>query len=301
MRKAKYYVIISIVILCWWLYHIKTPLNITDEALLDAPIRRLPQVLIIGVRKGGTRALINSLALHSQIKPAKKEVHFFDDDSLYQLGLDWYRAQMPRTTKSQLTIEKTPAYFPSSDTPRRVFEMNPHIKLILIIRHPIARIISDFSQVQATRRSKNLTLLDFESSVFLPNSSIINLKFKPVFNSLYSFHLQNWLKFFSLKQILVVDGDKFRINPLPEIKKVEKFLGLRPEITAENIRFNTNKGFYCFVDGNRHEKCLGERKGRPQVFVEPRVQKMLRKNFKNFNEQFFQLVNKRFLWKKNIK
>jgi [heparan sulfate]-glucosamine 3-sulfotransferase 5 len=49
---------------------------------------------------------------------------------------------MPFTTPGQLTIEKSPAYFVSKLVPQRVYAMNPHMKLILVVRNPIIRAIS---------------------------------------------------------------------------------------------------------------------------------------------------------------
>jgi len=61
----------------------------------EMPVRRLPQCLIIGVRKGGTRALLEFLNLHPDLKAERREVHFFDNDKRYRRGLEWYRRQMP--------------------------------------------------------------------------------------------------------------------------------------------------------------------------------------------------------------
>lgn len=73
--------------------------------------RRLPQALIIGVRKCGTRALLEMLYLHPRIQKAAGEVHFFDRDENYSKGLEWYRQQMPLSYPNQVTIEKSPSYF----------------------------------------------------------------------------------------------------------------------------------------------------------------------------------------------
>jgi len=51
--------------------------------------RRLPQALIIGVKKGGTRALLEFLRLHPDVRALGSEPHFFDRH--YARGLDWYR------------------------------------------------------------------------------------------------------------------------------------------------------------------------------------------------------------------
>ena len=41
-------------------------------------VQRLPAAVIIGTKKGGTRALLEFLNIHSQIKRAKTEIHFYD-------------------------------------------------------------------------------------------------------------------------------------------------------------------------------------------------------------------------------
>jgi hypothetical protein len=51
--------------------------------------RKLPDAIIIGVKKCGTRALLEYLRLNPNIKAAGPEPHFFD--RYYHLGLDWYR------------------------------------------------------------------------------------------------------------------------------------------------------------------------------------------------------------------
>ena len=51
--------------------------------------RHLPQAIIIGVKKAGTRALLEYLRMHPNIKAPGPEPHFFDKH--YDKGLKWYR------------------------------------------------------------------------------------------------------------------------------------------------------------------------------------------------------------------
>ncbi len=51
--------------------------------------RKLPEALIIGVKKAGTRALLEYLRLHPDVRAPGPEIHFFD--RYYSRGLDWYR------------------------------------------------------------------------------------------------------------------------------------------------------------------------------------------------------------------
>lgn len=51
--------------------------------------KRLPQALIIGVKKGGTRALLEAIRAHPDVRAVGTEPHFFDRN--YEKGLEWYR------------------------------------------------------------------------------------------------------------------------------------------------------------------------------------------------------------------
>lgn len=58
-------------------------------AVVTPPVKRLPKALIIGVKKCGTRALLEFLRVHPDIRASGPETHFFDRH--YQRGLEWYR------------------------------------------------------------------------------------------------------------------------------------------------------------------------------------------------------------------
>eukprot|EP00099_Drosophila_melanogaster_P012269 NP_001286589.1 heparan sulfate 3-O sulfotransferase-A, isoform B [Drosophila melanogaster] len=122
--------------------------------------RRLPQALIIGVRKCGTRALLEMLYLHPRIQKAGGEVHFFDRDENYLKGLEWYRKKMPHSFRGQITIEKSPSYFVSPEVPERVRAMNASIKLLLIVREPVTRAISDYTQLRSHAATAILPLAE---------------------------------------------------------------------------------------------------------------------------------------------
>ena len=59
-----------------------------DDAF-EASEQRLPQAIIIGVKKGGTRALLEFLKAHPDVRAPNPEIHFFDRH--YDRGLEWYR------------------------------------------------------------------------------------------------------------------------------------------------------------------------------------------------------------------
>lgn len=53
---------------------------------------------------------------------------------------------MPPTLEGQITMEKTPSYWVTRSAPRRVYAMNPSIKLLVVVRDPVTRAISDYTQ-----------------------------------------------------------------------------------------------------------------------------------------------------------
>uniref|UniRef100_A0AAV2MIC4 Heparan sulfate glucosamine 3-O-sulfotransferase 1 n=1 Tax=Knipowitschia caucasica TaxID=637954 RepID=A0AAV2MIC4_KNICA len=256
--------------------------------------QQLPKFIIIGVRKGGTRALIEMLSLHSSVAAAQNEVHFFDWESHYQKGIPWYLSQMPFAYPDQLTVEKTPAYFTSGKVPKRIYDMNPDIKLLLILRDPTERVLSDYTQVFYNRLQKHKRYQPIE--YVLVKDGDINLGYKALNRSLYYVHMQNWLQYFPMDSIHVVDGDELIRDPLPEMKRVERFLKLEPQINASNFYFNKTKGFYCLRDHGK-DRCLHDSKGRAHPHVAPAILQKLYKFFHEPNQRFFQMVGRTFNWK----
>lgn len=60
-----------------------------QSSLKHQMTRNLPDCIIIGAQKAGTRALITFINLHPEVVTAKKEVNFHSKN--FTRGLDWYR------------------------------------------------------------------------------------------------------------------------------------------------------------------------------------------------------------------
>ncbi|XP_033645069.1 heparan sulfate glucosamine 3-O-sulfotransferase 1-like [Asterias rubens] len=264
--------------------------EIRIELATGGKAQRLPQAIIIGVRKCGTRALLEMLETHPQIAACGPEVHFFDKN--YKKGLQWYQNQMKPSTPDQITIEKTPGYIIAPEVPELVYKMNKNTKLLVIVREPTTRVISDYTQLKEKSTSW-LSKATFESAVLDGNQ--IRSSYKAVQISIYVKHVLNWLKYFPLSQMHFVDGDKLISNPLPELKAVEKFLGMRDVISSDMIYFNATRGFYCMAS-EFNTKCLNSNKGREHPYVSPELMKKLQDYFRPYNEKFFKTINQRFDW-----
>ncbi|CAM4715759.1 unnamed protein product, partial [Caretta caretta] len=206
--------------------------------------RRLPQGIIIGVRKGGTRALLEMLALHPQVAAARSEVHFFNREENYRRGLGWYRQQMPLSRPGQLTVEKTPGYFSSPRVPARVRALAPGMRLPLIVRDPVERLVSDYTQILHNRQARCKPYPPLEQ-LLVRGDRGLDTRYKPIQRSLYALHLARWLAAFPPAHIHVVDGGSLIREPLAELRRMEQFLGLAPRLGPDNFCF------YCLQAGAR--------------------------------------------------
>lgn len=256
--------------------------------------KKFPQAIVIGVKKGGTRALINMLKIHPEICAAKTEIHYFDREENFFEGVQWYIDRMPLTSKIQITIEKSPSYFIGNEVPLRMSMLSPQVKLLLIVRNPIERLVSDFVQLDSKQLKKNGNRNTFEELVF-HSSGEVNENYLPVSVSMYDIHFQKWLKHFNLKQIHIVDGDALIGNPTTELQKAEKFLGVSAYFHADMFYFNETKGFYCWKKSGK-STCLGDGKGREHPSLSDRVYSKLHEFFSPHNENFFTLCQCQFNW-----
>ncbi|CAG5893831.1 unnamed protein product [Menidia menidia] len=259
-------------------------------------VQQLPRAIIIGVRKGGTRALLEMLNLHPAVVKASQEIHFFDDDENYARGIEWYRGEMPFSFPHQITIEKSPAYFITEEVPERIFKMNSSIKLLVTVREPTTRAVSDYTQVLEGKERKNKTYHKFEKLAINTNTCEVNTKYKAVQTSIYTKHLERWLKYFPVEQFHVVDGDRLITDPLPELQMVERFLNLPARIGQYNLYFNATRGFYCLRFNIVFNKCLAGSKGRIHPEVDPSVVTKLQRFFHPFNQKFYQITGRTFNW-----
>uniref|UniRef100_A0A672FV50 Sulfotransferase n=1 Tax=Salarias fasciatus TaxID=181472 RepID=A0A672FV50_SALFA len=255
--------------------------------------KKFPQAIIIGVKKGGTRALLEFLRIHPDVRAVGAEPHFFD--RFYEKGLEWYRNLMPRTLEGQITMEKTPSYFITKEAPRRVFSMSRHTKLIVVVRDPVTRAVSDYTQTL----SKSPGLPSFRSLAFRnATTGLIDTSWSAVRIGIYAKHLENWLRFFPPSRFLFVSGERLVSDPAGEMGRVQDFLGLKRVVTDKHFYFNQTKGFPCLKkpEGSSRPRCLGKSKGRPHPQIPAEVLLRLRDFYRPFNLKFYQMTGHNFGW-----
>ncbi|KAL3875871.1 hypothetical protein ACJMK2_033780 [Sinanodonta woodiana] len=266
-----------------------------NKGLTNGPnfTRSLPDAIIIGVKKGGTRALLEYLRLHPKIRATGPEPHFFDRN--YEKGFEWYRQHMPTSTKGQLTLEKTPSYFVSTGVPEKVYTMSKMTKLIVVLRDPVTRAISDYAQL-ASRRPNMKT---FEELAFVGNrTKLVDTSWPIIKIGIYVQHLTKWLEYFPIRQFHFVSGENLIKEPAYEMKLVQEFLDLEPFINDSYFSFNSTKGFPCFKKQPNSSKihCLNTDKGRLHPDLSHSVIKRLRDFYRPFNARIYQITGHNFGW-----
>ena len=109
--------------------------------------------IIIGTQKAGTTWLSRRLNEHPEIFLPPNELHYFDLDQNYKKGLDWYRKQFNDKPKDAKSVgEKTPDYLWTNrphqnkiNIAERIHQLDPDLKLIIILRNPVKRAISAYN------------------------------------------------------------------------------------------------------------------------------------------------------------
>ena len=287
-----------------------------NQGIQSSPVslrRRYPDAIIIGVKKGGTRALLDMLNLHPQVTAAKGEVHFFDKEENYERGRKWYLNRMPAPrSRAVKVVEKTPAYFVTSSVPERIIATLPNnrsVRLILIVRDPVTRSISDFTQLHNKRIARISAVNSPRTQTFeefvLTDDGKVKESAKVLTVSLYDVHYQRWLEYFSKDQILVVNGDALIDGPLEELKRAESFLGVPSYFNDSMFYFNDTKGFYCWRKPRPWKKgtsnaiksvCLGSAKGRTHPTVSNATIQALREYFRPHMKDFCNLSGLDCAW-----
>lgn len=207
---------------------------------------------------------------------------------------------MPYTYEHEITVEKSPAYFRNVN-PKLVYKANPSTKLILIIRNPVKRAISQFSHyIHMKKMSFDPNKYDnvskfFDDQIF--QNGQINRHWW-ISTGEYIIHFKSWLRYFPMKQFLFLNGENFIKSPYEEVKKVETFLNLKPMITKEHFFYNSKKGFYCIYKDltKKRRRCMGSSKGRHHPFVSQVTVNKLYKYFYPYNFQLFKMLNQTPFW-----
>ncbi|XP_071832198.1 heparan sulfate glucosamine 3-O-sulfotransferase 1-like [Apostichopus japonicus] len=277
--------------------------------------RRLPDAIIFGTRQCGASKLDFYLRTHPDIAfTAREEMHFFGSPKETR-GIDWYRNQMMLSKANQVTMEKTPKYFVRPTVPKKLRDnLGVRTKLVLVLRDPVERAMYDFLQLRLLWDEKGTELMDrwadfngtLDNYYFLLNSSFETTVLRSsgqvrqenalVYIGCYSYFLDRWLKYFPPSQILIVDHEELERDPVPVLKRTEKFLRVSQYFTEDKMYLNPEKQLHCLSSPFNH--CADENQGRVLPEVDKAVVQKLREFYKPYNQKLCQTFPQtcRFSW-----
>ena len=181
----------------------------------------LVDFIVIGAAKAATSSLCVALQYHPKIHiPARKEINYFSMDGYYKLGPAWYEAQF--TGKSDaVTGEGSVSYSFgawSPETAKRIYDYNPNMRLIYMVREPLSRIVSLYHQFQAAGTLGPLTLLEaLESDAKLLDSGR------------YWQQISRYREFFEDSRIKVIFYEDWVSDPQQVLMDCCDFLGVEYE------------------------------------------------------------------------
>ncbi len=249
-RKGK----ISEAITCYQNVSYKRAKNLQPEVVeqfWDKNHTLEPAFLIIGAQKGGTTSLYRYLEEHPKILPAiKKEINFWTHH--YHQGLDWYLAHFPQLSVEHnfITGEATPNYLENKEVIPKIFEAFPQMKLIVILRNPVDRAVSqyhhwirlglEYRSLEAAIESELEQLGNYPKTAIDPQYWKEACKY--VWRGMYFEFIQKWMAIFPKEQFLILRSEDFYTQTPETLQQVFEFLGL-PEHTISTFK-TYNQGFY---------------------------------------------------------
>ena len=183
----------------------------------------------IGVEKAATYWVADCLREHPEVSFSKqKELAFFNDkdqhflkhnNPRYSRGIEWYGNFFHEDDK--IKGEYTPTYIYSEKAPLRIKKHFPKVKLITTLRDPVKRA---FSQYLHDTSIGIIPEMSFEEAIKKYDAYLSK--------GYYSEYLENWYKVFPKSRLLVLLTDDIKKNPIRQIKKVYKHVGV------EGVEFN---------------------------------------------------------------
>jgi hypothetical protein len=189
--------------------------------------------IIAGAQKSGTTALHYYLQKHPQIALGdQQEIHFFDNDELFAGPVDYelLHRHFPPVKKGTIAGDCTPSYLYHKPAIERIWNYNPHIKLITLLRNPIERAFAHWNM----QRFKGRETLDFLDAINQEESrtqQATPLEARRVAyldRGRYSEQLARVFKFFPREQVKLIKFEEFRNNNRETLDAVFAFLGVKP-------------------------------------------------------------------------
>jgi hypothetical protein len=238
-----------------------------------------PTFICIGVQKSGTKSLINYLNQHPNIFMKPNESHFFDKTEYNESEIIKYENSF--NTNKLIVGEKTPSYNYLQFAMDRIYNYNPNIKLILILREPIARAFSQYTMDFKSLNNLNekQIILDFEKEENIKLSELKSNGGNYIVRGKYDEIISYILSKFSRENLYIGIAEEIKQNKQKYYNDIFHFLG-GEQINKINENVDANIGRYT--------------KSIPKI-----LEKKLYNIYKPHNERLYQILGKKIdIWEK---
>lgn len=233
--------------------------------------KKLPiaNFVVAGATRSGTTSLWHYLGQHPDIfLPEQKELWFFNVDEVYEKGLKAYSKMFKGYQSQRMIGDITPMYLTSGllykearrhpyiashdSAIQRIAQNIPDAKIILTLRHPIDRLISQFSKNSLQAKHAvlpNLTehiqrILDGQSP---PAADYIRANH-------YGQHLAKVYDHFPAEQVKVIIFEEWVEQPALAMKTLFEFLNIEPNIQLDTTTILNTTRKYASPEAIEHSE-----------------------------------------------
>jgi hypothetical protein len=193
--------------------------------------------MIIGAMKCGTTTLARILEDHPEVSFCmRKEPDFFSTNNDWKANIDTYNQLFEKNNKAKILAEASTSYtkYPEHNLEiwNDIYEYNPDMKLIYLIRNPVDRVISHY--MHAFERGY---INDKIEDAIVTYPPLIN-------NSRYYTQIKPYIDTFGMSNILILEFSEFISNKEQTISRIAEFLNIDMSkfTDFENIHANTSVG-----------------------------------------------------------
>lgn len=178
----------------------------------------LPNFLICGAPKAGTTSLYEYLAQHPEICMSNpKETDYFQHN--YDKGIDWYASCFAHYQGEKVVGEASPGNMIHPLAPKRIKELIPNAKIIMILRDPIDRVFSQF--LYSITRGECVPGSSF--SRFIRNEADV-WRNRVIELGMYEEQIKRYMEYFPQEQMKIYFYEELKNNTEWLVKDLYKFI-----------------------------------------------------------------------------
>jgi hypothetical protein len=256
----------------------------------------LPDFIMAGAQKCGTTSLFEYMAEHPSVyEPITKEIGYFDR-YYNEKDIKWYRTQFPSVlTKNYVkyvrrepfvTGEASTGYILNPHSLRRIADLLPKVKIILLLRDPVDRAFSHYqhsvrdgleplSFTQALDREEERIGAKWKRTMEDGNFYDFEIALHAyLLTGVYVEQVKVLMNLFPMERVLILKNEDLLSDPTGILNTTLRFLDLPPMEMKEVVKHNAGK--YSAMDQSIRQRLVNY--------------------YREYNRQLYELCGRDFGW-----